>query len=418
MSTPPLLGRNRGPGSTGTTTNHNETAPLAAAPECREIEQLRRQDRKSRCRTLTRVDVRAPKTETTNGYEPLRPENPGHSHTLSAPAGSGMPSRGRSKILTDGSEVRIIATSTSSTSRGRARSRREIEAARRQLQSRARQHMNDGRPRFDVDCQEREALAARFFDAILDGDVDELTQLPAAEVHMIGDGGGKAPAFTNGVTGVDNVAHVLASYFPPLAKIDATVEPRTVNGQPRAILRDRDRKIIGTMTIDVIGGRTHTIRAVLSPDKLAHLGPVADPWIVARESYRCAGPPLEARCAGSQCHRNLCRTKRVGRPKRQIDKGDHRTVTRASTPHSEHPGRRVRVSTWMDNGAPTSSSRPSTVTSGKPTSSSHMRVGSVTTGVLSLRSSRNLRLVDPRYASWIPPVRPHPARPRSIRKCH
>ncbi len=49
----------------------------------------------------------------------------------------------------------------------------------------------------------------------------------------------------------------------------------------------------------------------------------------------------------------------------------------------------------MDNGAPTSSSRPSAVTSGKPTSSSHRRVGSVSTGVLRLRSSRNLRLVDP-----------------------
>ncbi len=38
-----------------------------------------------------------------------------------------------------------------------------------------------------------------------------------------------------------------------------------------------------------------------------------------------------------------------------------------------------------------------------------MRVGSVTTGVLRLRSSRNLRLVDPRYA-LADPSRPATAR--------
>jgi hypothetical protein len=61
------------------------------------------------------------------------------------------------------------------------------------------------------------------------------------------------------------------------------------------------------------------------------------------------------------------------------------------------------------------SSRPSTVTLGKPTSNSHMRVGSVTTGVLQLRSLNNLRLVGSRYALADPS---RLASPRSIRKCH
>lgn len=157
------------------------------------------------------------------------------------------------------------------------------ETACRQLVVRARRHMDDGRPRFDVDRQERRALAARFFDAIRDGDVDELKQLLAADVQMIGDGGGKAPAFANCVTGAANVVRVLSSFFPLLAEIGATVDPHQINGQPGAILRDRDHKVIATLTIDVLGGQIHTIRAVLSPDKLSHLGPVADPWAVARE---------------------------------------------------------------------------------------------------------------------------------------
>ena len=50
------------------------------------------------------------------------------------------------------------------------------EAACRQLASRARRLVEDGRPRFDVDRREREALAARFFDAVTVGDVDELRE--------------------------------------------------------------------------------------------------------------------------------------------------------------------------------------------------------------------------------------------------
>lgn len=102
--------------------------------------------------------------------------------------------------------------------------------------------MDDGRPRFEADLRERKELAARFFDALRDGDVDGLRELLAADVQMVGDGGGKAPAFARGVIGADRVARVLASVSPALARIDAIVEPREVNGQPGAILRDRDAR--------------------------------------------------------------------------------------------------------------------------------------------------------------------------------
>jgi RNA polymerase sigma-70 factor (ECF subfamily) len=157
------------------------------------------------------------------------------------------------------------------------------EAACRQLAVRARRHIDLGRPRFEADRRERDALAARFFDALRDGDIDGVRELLAADVQMVGDGGGKAPAFARSVIGADNVARVLASIFPLLARIDARVEPHDVNGQPGAILRDRDGKVAGTLTLDVLGGRIQTIRAVANPDKLAHVGPVADAWAIARE---------------------------------------------------------------------------------------------------------------------------------------
>jgi RNA polymerase sigma-70 factor (ECF subfamily) len=56
-----------------------------------------------------------------------------------------------------------------------------------------------------------------------------------------------------------------------------------LNGHPGAILRDRNDKVVGTLTLDVLGGCIQTIRSVVNPDKLGHVGPVADPWAFTRE---------------------------------------------------------------------------------------------------------------------------------------
>jgi RNA polymerase sigma-70 factor (ECF subfamily) len=164
------------------------------------------------------------------------------------------------------------------------------EAACRQLATRARRHMDAGRPRFEADRREREELAARFFDALRDGDIEGVRELLAADVQMVGDGGGKAPALPRSVIGADNVARVLASILPVLARIDAKIEPRELNGQPGAVLHDREGKIVGTLTLDVLGGQIQTIRAVVNPDKLGHVGPVADAWAWAREVKQARRP--------------------------------------------------------------------------------------------------------------------------------
>ncbi len=157
------------------------------------------------------------------------------------------------------------------------------EAACRQLLVRARGHMAAGRPRFAADRQERQELATRFLEALKDGDVGELQTLLAADVRLVGDGGGKAPQLARAVTGAQNVARLLGTVFPLLFRIDATCEPREVNGQPGAVFRDRDGKVIHTLALDVLDGQIQTIRTVVNPDKLGHLGPVADAWAVDRE---------------------------------------------------------------------------------------------------------------------------------------
>lgn len=170
------------------------------------------------------------------------------------------------------------------------------EAACRQLAVRARRHMDEGRPRFDADRAEREELAGRFFDAFRAGDVDALRALLLADVDMVGDGGGKAPQWANRLLGADKVARVLVAMSGPFAAIGGTVEPHEVNGQPGAVFRDRDGRVVNTMVLDIVDGGIQTIRSVINPDKLAHVGPVADAWAVLREANRASraagGDPL------------------------------------------------------------------------------------------------------------------------------
>jgi RNA polymerase sigma-70 factor, ECF subfamily len=157
------------------------------------------------------------------------------------------------------------------------------EAACRQLAVRARRHMDAGRPRFEADRREREELAKRFFDAFREGDVEGLRELLAADVQLVGDGGGKAPQLARAVIGAANVARLLTAIAPPMVRIEVTFEPHEMNGQPGAIFRDRDGKVLFTWTLDILDGRIQTIHSLINPDKLAHLGPVADAWAIARE---------------------------------------------------------------------------------------------------------------------------------------
>ncbi|MEU4542607.1 RNA polymerase sigma-70 factor [Nonomuraea dietziae] len=157
------------------------------------------------------------------------------------------------------------------------------EAACRQLAVQARRHMDAGRPRFEADRREREKLAMRFFDAMREGNVDGLQELLAADVHMVGDSGGKAPQLARPVIGVEKVTRMLAAFIPMLARTGGVMELHEVNGQPGGIFRDRDGKVLNTWALDILDGRVQTIRTVNNPDKLGHVGPVGDAWATLRE---------------------------------------------------------------------------------------------------------------------------------------
>jgi len=148
----------------------------------------------------------------------------------------------------------------------------------RQIAVRARRHVEEGRPRFEPSREERDALAARFFAAATEGEVDGLVELLADEVTVYGDGGGKVPQWSRPITGVERVARLFANLGRRIRAMGGTIEPREVNGQPGAVVRDAQGELVNVFALDVAGGAVQTIRSVINPDKLRHLGPVADVW--------------------------------------------------------------------------------------------------------------------------------------------
>ena len=148
----------------------------------------------------------------------------------------------------------------------------------RQLASRARRRVQDGTPRFDPSPEQRDRLADSFFAAAESGDFDALEAMLAEDVELHGDGGGLAPAIRHPVFGRARVAQMLGNWWRlGLAKIGGIELRRIqVNGQPGVEYLDAEGKLIGVMSLDIAEGRIQAIRSIVNPEKLSHLGTVAD----------------------------------------------------------------------------------------------------------------------------------------------
>jgi RNA polymerase sigma factor (sigma-70 family) len=153
----------------------------------------------------------------------------------------------------------------------------------RQLAARARRHVDERRPRFAASRAQREALATRFFAAAEDGDLHGLEELLAHDVVFRGDGGGKAPAAARALHGRARVARILMAGLRALARFGLTTRREEVNGQPGALFFDREGRLAGVMILDIAEGQIQAVSAIVNPDKLRHLGPVADVRALLRE---------------------------------------------------------------------------------------------------------------------------------------
>jgi RNA polymerase sigma-70 factor (ECF subfamily) len=150
------------------------------------------------------------------------------------------------------------------------------EANSRQIFGRARQHLDAHQPRYEVSAEQSEALLQSFLAAARDGDLHQLVDLLAADAVFCGDGGGKATATREPLYGRDRVAAFVLAIFDRAKQFGVTYEPVLVNGGPGVVNRDSQGRIIGVFSLEVLDGVIQTLRSVVNPDKLQHLGPVSD----------------------------------------------------------------------------------------------------------------------------------------------
>jgi RNA polymerase sigma-70 factor (TIGR02957 family) len=153
-----------------------------------------------------------------------------------------------------------------------ARIVRTSEDNARQLVSRARKHVDEGRPRFEASQEQREHLASSFLAAFSNGDLQALEELLAHDVVLHGDGGGQVRAITRPVNGRAKVARMLVSGLRAAEAFGGwSLSQVHVNGQPGAMVSDAAGKLIAVMVLDIADGHIQALRAIVNPDKLRHL---------------------------------------------------------------------------------------------------------------------------------------------------
>ena len=145
----------------------------------------------------------------------------------------------------------------------------------RQLALRARRHVTEGKPRFETSRVRREELAARFFAAVGGGDIDGLVGLLAEDAVVYGDSGGARPSWPRPIAGRDHVGRLLGGLIDQIRLVGIVIRPAEINGQPGAMFLDPAGRLVNVFVLDIADGRIQTIRSVINPHKLRHLGPLA-----------------------------------------------------------------------------------------------------------------------------------------------
>ena len=140
------------------------------------------------------------------------------------------------------------------------------EAASRQHLRRARQHLQEKRPRFGSSRELHQQLLQRFLAAASLGDMAGLTSLLTANAVSVSDGGGKVRAAMNIVRGAESVAKLFAGIVRknPIGRYEFV----EVNGQPGVATYYRDR-IDNLLVLDITeDGLVAGVYLLRNPDKL------------------------------------------------------------------------------------------------------------------------------------------------------
>jgi RNA polymerase sigma-70 factor (ECF subfamily) len=143
------------------------------------------------------------------------------------------------------------------------------EAAVRQLAGRARRHVEERRPRYDVDPARQRDLTERFLAAARDGDLQGLLGLLAPDARLVGDSGGKAKAPRRVIETADKIGRFLVGAAKQGIEA-AEFEFLEVNGGPALLVRSAGEPD-SVFQLGIADGRIETVYIIRNPDKLIGL---------------------------------------------------------------------------------------------------------------------------------------------------
>ncbi|WP_405946550.1 RNA polymerase sigma-70 factor [Streptomyces prunicolor] len=143
------------------------------------------------------------------------------------------------------------------------------EPAVRQLAGRARKHVDEGRPRYEVDPAQRRELTERFLAAAAEGDLAGLMEMLAPDVRLIGDSGGKSKAPLRILETADNVGRFLVAVAGKGIP-EMSFRFLELNGGPAVLILSGDMPD-SVFQVDVSAGRIRSVYIVRNPDKLRSL---------------------------------------------------------------------------------------------------------------------------------------------------
>ncbi|MER7748921.1 RNA polymerase sigma-70 factor [Streptomyces bacillaris] len=148
------------------------------------------------------------------------------------------------------------------------------EPAVRQLAGRARRHVEERKPRYDVDPAERRDLTERFLAAASGGSIEELMALLAPDVRLVSDAGGKVKAALRTIGSADKVGRFLAAVAQEVGP-DWDLCIAEFNGGP-AVACFVGGKPDTFLQLEVRDGVIQCIYIVRNPDKLSGLSALFD----------------------------------------------------------------------------------------------------------------------------------------------
>lgn len=139
----------------------------------------------------------------------------------------------------------------------------------RQIASRARRRVREGRPRYAPTDEEAWRVTAAFLTAAAEGDIDGVLALLAPDVVLTSDGGAARHAARVPVRVPERVARLVVNITRRELDPTMSVQPRPVNGQPGVVVRDADGEVSFVLATSVVDGRIDRIWSWLNPEKTA-----------------------------------------------------------------------------------------------------------------------------------------------------